>query len=146
MSKVWFFIANPRDDAKWQETKESNWLRNEGHITWGIPDKSRDINNLNKVDKEDVILCYHAYDREIIGCCRCKHEPYIDNEEEDGYSHRIDISEINFRNPIGLDELKQIGFEFIKEYLNFPRGRSVVHVPRDDWEKFKKIWVGYRKC
>lgn len=144
MNKVWFFIANPRDDARWQDTKE--FEKHDGYIPWGIPDGNRDIKNLQEVGIDDIILCYHAIDKEIIGCCKCKHEPYVDEEEEEGYSHRIDISEINFRNPIGLDELKQIGFKFIKDYLNLPRGRSVVHVPRDDWEKFKKIWADYYKC
>lgn len=145
MNKVWFFIANPRDINNWNDTKESNWVRNEGYIPWGIPDKSRDIDNQKKVEKEDVILCYHAFDREIVGCCRCK-RTYYHKDENDGHSNHIDISEINFRNPISLDKLKEGRFKFIDDYLSFPRGRSVVPVPKDDWERFKRNWIDYQKC
>lgn len=147
MNKVWFFIANPKTD-NWNDTEDAEyWGRHDGYIPWGIPDKSIDLDNLRNVGKEDVILCYHAIDREIIGCSRCK-KTYYDKNENDGHRHHIDISDIKHRNPIKLDKLKHIGFKFIDDYLDnpIPRGRSVVHVPRDDWEKFKKIWAEYHGC
>ena len=148
-NKVWFLIANPKTNANWNDTTDTkSWEKHEDYIPWGIPDGNMDLKNLQEVGIDDIILCYHAIDKEIIGCCRCKHEHYVNQEEEDGYSHRIDISKINNRNHIKLDELKQIGFKIIHDYLYnpLPRGRSVVHVPRDDWDKFKKIWAEYNRC
>lgn len=131
------FIVNP-------DGSDLKKITSDGWNPWGIPDKSRDIDNLKKVEKEDFILCYHGFDREIVGCCRCKRTYYHKNEN-DGHSNHIDISEINFRNPISLDKLKEGRFKFIDDYLSFPRGRSVVPVPKDDWEGLKKI-IDYQKC
>ena len=147
MINLWFFIANP-EIADWEDCKD--WIKNEGYYSWGIPNKSKDIENLLKVNENDIILCYRAIKKELIGCCTCKLPPYIGDVETENvnpdFINRIGISKIKFKTPIKLDELKQMELEVINEYLDFPRGRSVIPVPKSDWNKLKKKLVEFQEC
>lgn len=130
MTKVWFFIANPKTISDWDDMKD--WPKYKGYYNWGIPNGSRNIIEMKKVEEKDIILCYRAYKKELIGWCKCTHPHYIDNDAN--FINRICVSEVeNFGKPIKLSELKQMKLKFIEEYLQAPQGHSIVSVPKDDW-------------
>ena len=148
MNKVWFFISNPKI-AKWEDSED--WVPHEGHYNWGIPNNSIDLEKLNKVDVNDIILCYHTSDRELIGCCKCTcriYEGDVDKEKVNpNFINRIGITIINnFDNPVSFENLKQMKLKFIEEYRTAPQGRSIVEVSKDDWFRLKKNMVESQNC
>ena len=141
MKNIWFFIANP-DIAKWEDIKKSYWKKHYGHYNWGIPNKSRDLEKLGNVDIGDIILCYVAYKKKIIGWCKCTLPIYPGDKEKENvdpdFINRIGISDINyFENPIKFDELKQMNLDFALKYANDHMGRSIADVSKNDWHKFR---------
>ena len=148
MNKVWFFIANP-ERAKWEVSE--GWEPHEGHNNWGIPNNSIDMEKLNKVDVDDIILCYHTSDKELIGCCKCTSRIYEGNVDKDkidaNFINRIGITRINnFDSPVSLEDLKQMNLKFIEEYRRTPLGRSIVEIPKDDWIRLKKNIADFQSC
>jgi len=142
---AWMFIANPKDIANWHETEEPYWDRDkDGNIVWGIPDNSRDVPNIKKVNIGDIILCYHTYYRKIIGVSRCTRRWYPDTAR-DGFGNCIDMSPIDFDQPyIRLKELKNEMFRFIiSDYLHAPMGRAVVEVSSKDEPRFFGLYPTY---
>ena len=138
LNNIWFFIANPRI-ANWEDSE--TWIKHEKKYNWGIPMKSRDLEKLSEVMENDIILCYTAIKKELIGCCRCTLTRYKGNIEKEDvnpeFINRIGISKIKYRTPIMLEELKSMRLKFIDEYLKFPRGRSIVKVSTNDWNKLR---------
>ena len=124
----------------------SDWEKHKGHIPWGIPDESKDIEKLERVMEGNIILCYDAAPKtEIRGHCICEGR-YYDNPEL-GFSSGIYIREFNeYVNPIKFSELRKKGFDFIEDFLgtNNGRGRSIVELSKNDWENFENIY-GSRK-
>ena len=148
MNKVWFFIANPKI-AKWEYSE--GWVPHEGHNNWGIPNNSVDMEKLNKLDVGDIILCYHTYDKELIGYCNCTSRIYegdVDKEKVDpDFINRIGITRINnFDNPVSFEDLKQMNLKFIEEYRRTSPGRSIVEVTKEDWIRLKKNMPDFQSC
>ena len=109
---IWFFIANPRI-ANWKDSEK--WDKHKEKYNWGIPNNSRDIDKLMKINNKDIILCYTAIKKELVGCCKCLLPCYsgdLDKEDVDPeYINRIGISKIHrLDNPIKLFELKSMSY------------------------------------
>ncbi len=142
MNKVWFFIASRITwNVEWENIK-SDWEKYKGRTPWGIPDGNKDMDKLDRVCNGDTILCYDATPKTaIIGHCKCEGR-YNDNPEPD-FSNGIYISGFKeYVKPIKLSELRKKRFDFVEDFLgnNNGRGRSIVEVSENDWDKFKKIY------
>ncbi|HEY9245713.1 MAG TPA: EVE domain-containing protein [Candidatus Methanoperedens sp.] len=138
----WFFIASPKTHgATWEDLL--GWGKHNGHNYWSIPDRSIDMDKLDRVKEGDIILRYNATpQRQIIGYCKCE-GTYEDGPYE-GFSHGVYIDNFKkYSEPIKLSELREEGFDFITDFLgnNNGRGRSIVQVSEEDWEKYE----GFRK-
>jgi hypothetical protein len=156
MTKVWFFIASPKSNYEvWENIENPHWQKYKGHTAWGIPDGNEDINKIEHIEKGDVILCYDAAPKTaIIGQCKCT-ECYDDDAKNPGFKNGVCISDYKkYEVPIKFSDLRKKGFGFIEDFLgnNNGRRRSIVEVPKNDWDNFNKIYakrrtiISYKSC
>ncbi len=147
MTKVWFFIASLKSHNEvWKNIKDFDWEKYEGHTAWGIPDGNEDIKKIERIEKGDIILCYDAAPKTaIVGQCKCT-RTYNDDTNL-GFKNGVCISDYKkYADPIKFSELRKKGFGFIEEFLgnNNGRKRSIVEVPKTDWDNFNKIYPNRR--
>ncbi len=151
MVKVWFIIASPKSNKEvWENIENSLWEKYEGHTAWGIPDGNEDIEKIERIEKGDIILCYDAAPKTaIVGECKCTGK-YNNDHHNTGFKNGICISGFKkYVDPKKFSDLRKKGFGFIEEFLgnNNGRKRSIVEVPENDWDMFKKIYPRvFRYC
>lgn|GEM_PF-6589943 len=148
MTEVWFFIASPKSQNEvWENIEDPDWEKYKGHTAWGIPDGNEDIEKIERIEKGDIILCYNAAPKTaIVGQCKCIGR--YNDDTNDGFKNGVCISDWKeYEKPIKFSDLRKKEFGFIKDFLgnNNGRRRSIVEVPKNDWDNFIKIYAANRR-
>ena len=116
-------------------------LKKDGTTVWDNVHNNLALKHMKQMKKGDSILYYHTgKERQIVGIMSIISNPYSNPEETNSRFIVVDVKyKQKFKNPVTLNEIKNIGGEFTKwELLRISR-LSVMPVSENIWNKILKL-------